>query len=327
MLRAGLPVITTLGTEISQIVGEQRLGVTFAPGDADDLREAILTLARDETRRRRCAARAREYVTKHRLVEQVMDPLKQWSRDPAPSPDRVVQAADGARSWQPRTGAGRVVRAFEAGGPLAAVRETGRVAVAALADVLSRAFIKRDSAPSWGLDRREPPLTALVVRAGQLATTQRAVERMLARYPAADISVLAPGPLVEESRFEVEVPVIAATAGEACGYKVGSRLINAVRERRFDTVVVAGEGNRRAELVALLSGADRRVEVRDDGAAHVFRFAWYKPVLALGGLVAGLLEKVMLSALVGLVWASIAAEGRLWRLRLRLAGAAADSRE
>ncbi len=116
------------------------------------------------------------------------------------------------------------------------------------------------------------------------------------------------------------MPVVSAPVSEGCGYRLGGGLIGALRERRFDTVVVAGEGNRRAELVALLSGADRRVEVREDGAAHVFRFAIYKPLTIPGALVAGILEKVAMSALVGLVWGSITVEGRLWQLRGRLTG-------
>ena len=87
-------------------------------------------------------------------------------------------------------------------------------------------------------------------------------------------------------------------------------------------MVVAGEGSRRAELVALLAGAERRVEVRDDGAAHVFWVAIYKPLFALPMLAASLLEKLTMSALVGVVWGSLAVEGRLWGLRRRRAARA-----
>jgi hypothetical protein len=219
------------------------------------------------------------------------------------------------------------VTAFETAGVLGALRETARLALGALADVLSKAFVRRDGAPPWGLDASEPPHTTLVIRAGSVATAQRVVRQTLASYPTADISVLAPDTLIEETRHEIDVPTIAAAAGEGCGYSAGSSLINALRERRFDTVIVAGEGNRRAELLALLSGADRRVEVRDDGAAHVFRVAAYKPLFLVAGLAAGALEKIVLSALVAVVWGSIAAEGWLWRLRSGPTTTAADVRE
>jgi hypothetical protein len=83
--------------------------------------------------------------------------------------------------------------------------------------------------------------------------------------------------------------------------------------------VIVGEGGRRAELLALLTRADRLVGVRGDGAAHVFWFAPYKPVILLARLAAALAEKITLSALLGLVWGSISAEGWIWNLRQRRA--------
>jgi hypothetical protein len=211
-----------------------------------------------------------------------------------------------------------------------APRRLARATLGALADLLSKAFVRRRGAPPWGLDAREPPYCALVIRAGTLTLTRRVVQQILHQYPATDVSVLAPVPMAEETKYEAGVPIIAAAASEGCGYSIGSGPVRLLRNRRFDTVIVAGEGNQRAELIALLSGADRRVEVREDGAAHVFWFAGYKPISLAATLVAGALDRITLSALVGLVWGSIAVEGRLWRLRRALAGrraTAADAEE
>jgi len=322
MLRAGLPPITTLGTEISTIIRDQRLGETFAPGDAQGLRSAILALARDETRRRGCAARGRDYVFKHRAVGEVMKPLQRWARSPSASPDRqAVVAAEPDTAWTPRSALGRIAQAWETRGTASAARELLRACSAGFADLLAKTFVKRRGAPPWGLDPREPPHATLVMRAGSLAVTREVVEQIVARYPAAEVSVLAPEQLVDETRYELGARVIAAAGVEACGYRITGRLVNSLRERRFDTAMIAGEGSRRAELLALLSGAERRVEVRDDGAGHVFWFAPHKPLALVVQLAVGIVERATLTLLLGLVWGSITAEGWLWNLRRRLAPA------
>ncbi len=327
MLRAGLPVVTTLGTEISHVVEQERLGATFAPGDVQGLKNALLGLARDETRRRRSATRARDYVLKHRLVQDIMRPLQRWAQDPSPSPDRLTPPAAEEPAWRPQSFVGRFGEALERRGLRGAVAEVSRVLTAALSELLAKAFVRRRAVPRWGLDPREPPHATLVIRAGALDTARRVVHRIRQHYPAADVSVLAPEPLAEQTGHETEAPVIAVTSVEACGYRVTSSLVSALRERRFDTVVVAGERNRRAELLALFSGADRRVEIRHDGAAHVFWLAPYKPLLLVLGLMVGLLEKLTLSVLLGLVWSAITAEGWLWHLRrgLTRGGSAAEA--
>ncbi len=317
MLRAGLPVITTLGTEISHVVRAERLGETFAPGDADGLTEAVLALARDEARRRRCASRAREYVVKHRLLTQVMRPLQQWARKPQISPTRPAAGESATAPWQPRTSVGRLVQAWEPRGPRAAVKGLARAAAVSFAELLAKALVRRRGTEPWGLDPCEPPHTTLLIRAGPIGLTRELVQRVSERYPAADISVLAPEPLAEETKYELDLPVITAPSTEAFGYRITRDLVRTLRERRFDTAIVAGEGARRADILALLSGADRRVGVRADGASHVFWFAPYKPFLLLGKALLQLAEKVTLSAAVGLVWASISLEGRVWHLRRR----------
>ncbi len=318
MLRAGLPVVTTLGTEISHLVEHERLGATFAPGDAQGLKGALLELARDEPRRRRSATRARDYVLKNRLAETVMRPLKEWTADPRPSADRLRAPRSEPALWQPRSFAGRLGKALETRGLRGGIGEVARLLASGLAELLSRAFVRRRAVRPWGLDPREPPHTTLVIRATDLSTTTQAVRRVQQGYPAAEIAVLVPESLAEETRYEADADIIPAARLEGCGYRVSSGLVNALRERRFDTVVVAGEGNRRAEALALLCGADRRVEVRHDGAAHVFWIAPYKPLAAVLGIVVGAVEKLILTTLVGLIWGSLAAEGRLWSLRRRL---------
>lgn len=316
MLRAGLPVVTTLGTEISQVVEQERLGATFTPGDAEALKQALLDLARDETRRRRCAHRARDYVLKNRLVSDVMQPLLRWAANPQPSPDRSF-APPAEPVWRPRSFLGHLAEALENRGLGGAIRVIIGSFASRLSDLVFKAFVLRRAVGRWGLDPREPPHTTLIIRATSLALGKQAAAKIKEHYPSAELTVLAPESLADEMHYETGLSVIAAPGLEACGYRITKRLLGNLRHHRFDTVVVAGEGNRRAELVALLSGAGRRVGLREDGAAHVFWIAPYKPLLLLFQLLLGLIEKLTLTALLGLVWSCLALEGWVWKLNKR----------
>jgi GT2 family glycosyltransferase/glycosyltransferase involved in cell wall biosynthesis len=298
MLRAGLPVVTTLGTEISHIVEQERLGATFAPGDAEGLKNCVLGLARDESRRKRCAERARDYVVKHRLVADVMKPLVAWAQDPKPSPDRLPLP--------------EVAQVPSLRSPSAS--PAPRQVLGIVSDLLAKALIRRRGVAPWGLDM-ESLDRLLVIRAGALGVTQQVLLRSRERWPSVMVAVVAPELLAAETRYETGAEVTPAPAAEACGYTVSKQTVDRIRETRFDAVIVAGEGNRRAELLALLARAGRRIEVRDDGAAHVLRFAPYKPLMLLAQALLSALEKLTLTALVGIVWGSITAEGWVWGVR------------
>ncbi len=324
MLRAGLPVVTTLGTEISQIVEQERLGATFTPGEAKGLKQALLDLARDETRRRRSAHRARDYVLKNRLVHEVMKPLVRWAADPQPSPDRTA-APTTEPVWRPRSFIGRLAEALENRGLRGGMRVVAGAFVGRLSDLIFKAFVLRRAVGRWGLDPREPPHTTLIIRATSLELGQQAAVKIKDRYPSTELTVLAPDSMADETHYETNLPVIAAPGVEACGYRITGSLLGELRHHRFDTVVVAGEGNRRAELVALLSGAGRRVGLREDGAAHVFWVALYKPLLLVFQLLLGLVEKLTLTAVLGVVWGCLALEGWVWKLGRRRQPAVSDS--
>lgn len=311
MMKAGLPVLTTFGPEISHLVRDERLGLTFPAGDPAALASAILILARDESLRRRLGERAKQHVLAHRTLEQAMAPLREWARSPAPAPERV------ALMWPVGPPAhGAPIPSAVPSPP--SLRSLGQRAAAFAADLLAKLFIRRRPAPAWGLDPREPPQRALVIRAGSLTLIREAVEHIRARYPAAEVTVLAPAELAAETRCETGPEVIEAPGAGSVSYRITADLIRMLHRGDFDTVVVAGEGNHRAEALALLAGLMRRVEVRDDGAAHTFGLAPHKPLLLLALLTADALQKLTLSALLGLVWGGLHLEGQIWDFRQRL---------
>lgn len=175
------------------------------------------------------------------------------------------------------------------------------------------------------MDPREPPHVTLIIRAGSAALPREAAAHLRARYPEVEITVLSPDSLRDETAHETGEQVITAPGAAGVSYQIARKTIAALRQMRFDTIVVAGEGSARAELLALLAGHARRVEVRGDGAAHVLWLAPYKPLLLLVQLAIGVMEKTALTALVGLIWGSLRGEGLVWRLRQRVAARASRS--
>ena len=136
--------------------------------------------------------------------------------------------------------------------------------------------------------------------------------------------VLSPTSLAEETERATGAAVLAAPGAGAVSYRIGAGLIRRLRAKRFDAVLVAGEGNHRAELIALLLSPRRRTVIGQDGACHTLRFAVYKPLLLALRLLAGALERLTVSGLLLLVRGAITAEGWVWAVRQRLGAAGAE---
>ena len=101
MLASGRPVISTAaaGTQIAHVVAG--CGINVAPGDLNALREAVLTLAANETLRRELGSAARLYAEEHLGREQVLRRFElEMQSLVAESAPREVRAAtrSGART-------------------------------------------------------------------------------------------------------------------------------------------------------------------------------------------------------------------------------------
>jgi GT2 family glycosyltransferase len=165
------------------------------------------------------------------------------------------------------------------------------------------ALVRRSTAP-WGLDAAEPPLRALVIQVGPPSLAQRMVAEIRTRFPLTEVTVLVP----EGTADDVGAPAISAPCAAPAGYHLTLGLLRTLRARRFDAVFVAGEGGRRAEAAAFLAGG-RKVEVRDDGTAHQFSSAPWRPFVALPLALGRGVRSAALSLLVTLVWGCITVEG------------------
>jgi glycosyltransferase involved in cell wall biosynthesis len=101
MMAAGLPVLTTVCTEITEEIAEHRLGYTVAPGDVQGYADAILRARRNPADRREIAARARSYTAKHFSYRETARPLLAWLRAPSLAPDNAHKQARFPRAQSP----------------------------------------------------------------------------------------------------------------------------------------------------------------------------------------------------------------------------------
>ena len=91
LMAAGLAVVTTAGTEISRTVEEAGCGVVCSPGEADELARALVRLAESPAERLRLAKRGRAWALREWAPEKLVEPLRQWVREPALAPDNAIK--------------------------------------------------------------------------------------------------------------------------------------------------------------------------------------------------------------------------------------------
>jgi len=87
MLAAGLPVVTTLATEISHTIEKNGLGKTVPLDDPATMAQAILELAENPVRTREMARSAREFALEHYTYQVTTQSLREWVRSPHLAPD------------------------------------------------------------------------------------------------------------------------------------------------------------------------------------------------------------------------------------------------
>jgi glycosyltransferase involved in cell wall biosynthesis len=94
-LWAGLPVVTSRGDVLGDMVAERGLGAAVAPGDPAEFARACRALLDDDGLRERAASAARRVAEELRW-SRVAEPLVRWCADPPPEPPRRGRAAGGA---------------------------------------------------------------------------------------------------------------------------------------------------------------------------------------------------------------------------------------
>ena len=90
-IQAGLPILTTVISDVSRILHRNKLCFGIPTGDPERLKEAILYAADHETERKEMAVRAREFGHSHFTFEVTTEPVRRWVENPAVSPDNKAR--------------------------------------------------------------------------------------------------------------------------------------------------------------------------------------------------------------------------------------------
>lgn len=92
MMKTGLPVLTTLGTEISQIIRDNQLGWTFKVGESESLKESILKITQNRDELKKTGLKGKEYIYNHFTYKATTGKLREWMKNPKPCPHRLNHA-------------------------------------------------------------------------------------------------------------------------------------------------------------------------------------------------------------------------------------------
>lgn len=88
MMKSGLAMLTTTGTEISEIVAEHDLGLTCATGDPAAFAERIVWAARHPEELEAMVERARTFAREEFSYGRTTEALRAWAEKPCRAPDR-----------------------------------------------------------------------------------------------------------------------------------------------------------------------------------------------------------------------------------------------
>ncbi len=103
MIAAGLPVVTSLGAELSYLLRDAGAAVTFTVGDSQALGTALARMAVDAELTACMAQRALRYAQRELSFAATTAPLRAWVAAPVPAPDRVpASIADRLRGGEYR---------------------------------------------------------------------------------------------------------------------------------------------------------------------------------------------------------------------------------
>ncbi|MFZ4661240.1 MAG: glycosyltransferase family 4 protein [Caldilineaceae bacterium] len=103
MIASGLPVVTSLGAELSYLLRDHNAALTFAVGDWQTMGEQLVRLATDRTLRNIMAKTAYDFATGDLSFANTTSAIRNWVQHPKLAPDKQQQGIElRVRSWEYR---------------------------------------------------------------------------------------------------------------------------------------------------------------------------------------------------------------------------------
>lgn len=90
-MKAGLPILTTKPSELTQILDERKIAFTYPFNDAEVLSEMILKLSSEREMLAEYAQRAKDFVQREFSYELTTESFREWVKNPKHAPDKVVK--------------------------------------------------------------------------------------------------------------------------------------------------------------------------------------------------------------------------------------------
>lgn len=87
MMAAGLPVLTTVGTEISRTIKHHQLGITVEMGNAEQLAAMLVEAASRAQWLREIAEKGKAFAREHYSYTRTTQEVQEWVHHPEPAPD------------------------------------------------------------------------------------------------------------------------------------------------------------------------------------------------------------------------------------------------
>jgi glycosyltransferase involved in cell wall biosynthesis len=94
MMSAGLPVVSSEGTEIIKHIVQNEAGLVFASGDTKCFGECLIRIATNTSLRNHMAERALRLATGKLSFNVTLDPVRAWVQNPQHAPDHIQANKD-----------------------------------------------------------------------------------------------------------------------------------------------------------------------------------------------------------------------------------------
>ena len=110
MMKTGLPVLTSLGTEISQIIKKENIGLIFSIGNPQELCERIQYAASHLNELKEVASRGKQYIYENFTFEKTTIRVKEWVKNSMKSPDYGYQQSNQQQEQIEKTARGNPIQ-------------------------------------------------------------------------------------------------------------------------------------------------------------------------------------------------------------------------